>query len=48
MHLLTNMSSLQSVGVDNFYSLITSFYHALMTGYISLILFFSVNRKEKE
>ena len=32
MYLSINMSSLQSVGVDNFYSLITLFYHALITG----------------
>lgn len=32
MYLLTNMSSLQPVNKDILYSLITLFYHALMTG----------------
>lgn len=32
MYMSTNMSSLQLVNKDILYSLITSFYHALMTG----------------
>ncbi len=32
MYMSFDVSSLQPVDVDNFYSLITSFYHALITG----------------
>ena len=32
MYMSTNMSGLQLVNKDILYSLITSFYHALMTG----------------